>query len=251
MAAKNNASVIDFVVFSHIRVRSKSVIHKGYSLLVSLKFSIKNLLSCEVIYLENIRNFCDWETPKNNWTFFLFILVATLSTTKYQKFRNETKIWIFYRNSDFKFTINWNVLQLTALAMIMLDPYYRTIKGFEVLIEKEWLSFGHKFQHVRATFLFNLLMEVRVLNPYKLQALQFCFGFFSIHKLNLCLFQRIGHGDEHHSDADRSPVFLQFIDCVWQISQEFPNAFQFNEHFLITILDHLYSCRFGTFLFNR
>ncbi|CAH0553391.1 unnamed protein product [Brassicogethes aeneus] len=98
--------------------------------------------------------------------------------------------------------------QLTALSMLLLDPYYRTIKGFEVLIEKEWLSFGHKFQ------------------------------------------QRIGHGDDHHSDADRSPVFLQFIDCVWQITQQFPNAFEFNDYFLITILDHLYSCRFGTFLCN-
>lgn len=98
--------------------------------------------------------------------------------------------------------------QLTSLAMLLLDPYYRTIKGFEVLIEKEWLSFGHKFQH------------------------------------------RIGHGDDRHSDADRSPVFLQLIDAVWQVTTMFQNAFEFNEHFLITILDHLYSCRFGTFLFN-
>ena len=44
-----------------------------------------------------------------------------------------------------------------------------------MLIEKEWLSFGHKFA------------------------------------------QRAGHGDDKHNDADRSPVFLQFIDCVWQV----------------------------------
>ncbi|XP_072040453.1 phosphatidylinositol-3,5-bisphosphate 3-phosphatase MTMR2-like isoform X2 [Amphiura filiformis] len=98
--------------------------------------------------------------------------------------------------------------QLSGLAMLMLDPYYRTIKGFEVLIEKEWICSGHKFS------------------------------------------QRHGHGDKNHADADRSPIFLQYMDCVWQITRQFPNAFEFNENFLITILDHLYSCLFGTFLFN-
>ncbi|EDO44480.1 predicted protein [Nematostella vectensis] len=98
--------------------------------------------------------------------------------------------------------------QLTALAMLLMDPYYRTIIGFEVLIEKEWLSFGHKFN------------------------------------------QRYGHGDKNHADDQRSPVFLQFIDCVWQVTRQFPCAFEFNETFLITILDHLYSCMFGTFLYN-
>lgn len=98
--------------------------------------------------------------------------------------------------------------QLSSLSMLLLDSYYRTLEGFEVLVEKEWLSFGHKFN------------------------------------------DRIGHGDDKHNDADRSPVFLQFIDCVWQVTQQFPNAFEFNEYFLTSILDHLYSCLYGTFLYN-
>ncbi|KAK1346517.1 hypothetical protein QTO34_000373 [Cnephaeus nilssonii] len=67
--------------------------------------------------------------------------------------------------------------QLTSLAMLMLDSFYRSIEGFEILVQKEWISFGHKFA-------------------------------------------------------------------------SFPTAFEFNERFLMTILDHLYSCRFGTFLYN-
>ena len=35
--------------------------------------------------------------------------------------------------------------QLTSLAQIIIDPYYRTFKGFSVLVEKEFISTGHQF----------------------------------------------------------------------------------------------------------
>lgn len=34
------------------------------------------------------------------------------------------------------------------------------------------------------------------------------------------------------------------------MTKQFPTAFEFNERLLVVILDHLYSCRFGTFLYN-
>ncbi|KAJ0392951.1 hypothetical protein P43SY_005971 [Pythium insidiosum] len=38
---------------------------------------------------------------------------------------------------------------------------------------------------------------------------------------------------------DRSSVL--FIDCVWQLTRQFPTAFEFHERFLIVILDQLYA----------
>ncbi|KAF2069608.1 hypothetical protein CYY_009073 [Polysphondylium violaceum] len=94
--------------------------------------------------------------------------------------------------------------QLSSISMLLLDPFYRTFEGFMILIEKEWLSFGHMF-FVRT------------------------------------------HGAKVE---ERSPIFVQFIDCVWQITSQFPHAFEFNERFLLKILDALYSCQFGTFLYD-
>jgi myotubularin-related protein 1/2 len=90
----------------------------------------------------------------------------------------------------------------------MLNDSYRTIEGFALLVEKEWLYFGHKFH------------------------------------------QRCGHGDKNYSDEQRSPIFLQFIDCVWQLLRQFPCSFEFNERFLVAIVDAHYSCRYGTFLLD-
>lgn len=106
--------------------------------------------------------------------------------------------------------------QVCALSQIFLDPYFRTREGFACLVEKDFLALGHPF-HLRS-----------------------------------------GHGEgrgdkgnineKQSDDSQRSPIFIQFLDCVWQILNQYPDYFEFNSKYLLTISEHVYSCRFGNLL---
>ncbi|XP_063751577.1 myotubularin-related protein 4 isoform X1 [Eleginops maclovinus] len=99
--------------------------------------------------------------------------------------------------------------QIVALSKLLLDPYYRTIEGFQLLVEMEWLDYGHKFG------------------------------------------DRCGHQENADDVSEQCPVFLQWLDCVHQLLKQFPCLFEFNEAFLVKLVQHTYSCLYGTFLCNN
>ncbi|XP_058833260.1 myotubularin-related protein 10-B isoform X4 [Topomyia yanbarensis] len=96
---------------------------------------------------------------------------------------------------------------IASLVQLLLDSSFRTIDGFQTLIQKEWISLGHPFS------------------------------------------DRIGHVCSGNS-AERSPLFLLFLDCVWQLLQQFPEEFEFSETFLTSIWDSVFLPIFDTFQFN-
>ncbi|XP_062380123.1 myotubularin-related protein 10 isoform X2 [Sardina pilchardus] len=52
------------------------------------------------------------------------------------------------------------------------------------------------------------------------------------------------------NDKEESPLFLLFLDCVWQLLNQYPSAFEFTETYLTVLSDSLWLPVFSTFLFN-
>lgn len=52
-------------------------------------------------------------------------------------------------------------------------------------------------------------------------------------------------------DDERSPVFLQFLDCIYQLVGQFPQAFEFNVKYLVALIDFMRSGWFVDFTANN
>ena len=103
--------------------------------------------------------------------------------------------------------------QLSSISQILLDKYYRTLEGFIVLIEKDWLSFGHQFRYRN--------------------------GFYS------------PTDPESLTENQFSPIFIQWLDSVYQLMNQNYSKFEFNYNLLSYIAKECFTGKFGTFLFNN
>ncbi|XP_077175386.1 myotubularin-related protein 11 isoform X2 [Paroedura picta] len=52
------------------------------------------------------------------------------------------------------------------------------------------------------------------------------------------------------NERDESPVFLLFLDCIWQLLQQFPRSFEFTEAYLLALHDSTYIPLWSTLRFN-
>lgn len=162
--------------------------------------------------------------------------------------------------------------QLSSLAQICLDPHARTIRGLAILIEKEWVGFGHKFRDRCG----HLHKETATPGGTggglsHLQLAKSFFGskgvFFGSDSSNQSVdylasseqgtstppsgSTTSASGPKRVKPREVSPVFPQFLDCVYQLWTQFPTRFEYSPALLDFLLEHVFSCRYTNFIFNN
>eukprot|EP00667_Euglena_gracilis_P003400 EG_transcript_3414 len=154
--------------------------------------------------------------------------------------------------------------QLVTMAMLLLDPHYRTVRGFMQLIEREWVQMGHKFAERCGHMLQGETVDEADEPPAE--------GAAATTAAAAALRRRLPGPDIDDDDpqaaaqeasravatkvvarpsqGQQSPVFLQWLDAVFQLMRQLPGPFEFSPFMLEVLADQVYSCRYGTFLGN-
>jgi hypothetical protein len=117
---------------------------------------------------------------------------------------------------------------VSSLVKICLFKKCRSINGFIQLIHKEWFYVGHKF--AKRLNIRNRQMD-------------------SDGNLTQEAFNSDSSQNSYYNGSF-CPVFLFFLDCVYQILIQFPNDFEFNELYLMHMYDYSISGHSLTFSFN-
>ena len=105
--------------------------------------------------------------------------------------------------------------QLSSTSQLILDKRFRTLDGFICLIEKDWLGFGHQFRY-------RCGMYCPSDSPSNIAG-----------------------------ENQKSPIFIQWLDAVYQIMCQNMTKFEFNTELLFFLADEMYNGKYGTFLFNN
>ena len=147
----------------------------------------------------------------------------------------ETAFWVYVHRMPVLLHCShgWDrTSQVSALSQLMLDPYYRTMQGFACLMEKDFMSFGHPF-HTRCAHGEGKGGGASDRDGGSGGAAGLVSG---------------SDGSSSVNQGQISPIFLQFLDCVWQLVNQYPECFEFTPAYLLELSDHIYSCRFGNML---
>lgn len=210
----------------------------------------------------------------SNWLKHIKLLLSSTDTLVKSIIFNRSNLLVHCSDG-------WDrTAQVCSLVQLCLDPYFRTLEGFMVLVEKDWLSFGHKFQERSG-----LLSSENVFHDNTMG-----FAGMSHHSTHgnsdltssTSLFGKDGNElsesdglvntttnsvlnsdivskvSEHFKRRNKnkrilkfsSPIFQQFLDCVYQLLIQSPASFEFTERFLRRLVYHVYSCQYGNFLYN-